>query len=93
MSINRIRRFVMGFGLIVALALAGLAVFVSALQSQSEPGNAGSPVISRIPRSSMGVSGPIEQGDAGFGSVALVSLLPRSMGVSGPVEQGDAGFD
>lgn len=44
------------------------------------------------PLLSSGVSGPIEQGDAGFGALAY-PFLWRDAGVSGPVEQGDAGFD
>ena len=38
-----------------------------------------------------GVSGPVEQGDTGFGALAYPYLW-REAGVSGPVEQGDTGF-
>lgn len=39
----------------------------------------------------LNVSGPIEPGDTGFGTLAF-PFLWRDAGVSGPVEQGDTGF-
>lgn len=103
MSITQNRRMTAAFGLIIALGLIGIVVLIAGLNSDDESSVAAKNVetasqqdsleevrLSHVPAHA-GVSGPVEQGDAGFGPIAFPSLW-REAGVSGPVEQGDAGF-
>jgi hypothetical protein len=89
--------FVNQFYRILVLVIIALVVVFAAVtsidttaDSSGDTAPANRTGVSNLPQG-MGVSGPVEQGDAGFGA-ASISILYREAGVSGPVEIGDAGF-
>ena len=91
MNTNQVGKTVGVAALVVGLCLIAIFAVVAGTSSDNEVSVAASNVTTSDMRHDAGVSGPVEQGDTGFGALAFPSLW-RDAGVSGPVEQGDTGF-
>lgn len=91
MSSNRIYVLIAAVGLALVVTLA-LPFALDQAKGTEDKADTATIVDMSLPKSHTGVSGPIEQGDAGFAKFFDQPLPTSRTGVSGPIEQGDAGF-